>query len=314
MTIQGTDEKSSNPAVKTDEGSQENKEAGSEENLGPERLAERFADSRGEEQPKDWMSSASRQRARARRFKVVLPGLLLLYAGILGLTQQENLIGATSAANSDALVTVAGTAIVIGMALLFYGAYQYQNARAAFYELAEKQARGRFVEALDQISDVNDLVGFMRANRKQMDAYDAIARRQAATSYKASHVAMGLGLFILSVGIGVAIFSTEDSTKYAAAFLTAVGAVIGGYVSRTYITVQKHAMLQMNYYFQQPLVQSYLLTAERLAHQLDEPNRTQALSGVIARIVDKLLLASNGELRAGDGMPTRHARGTVPEP
>jgi hypothetical protein len=80
------------------------------------------------------------------------------------------------------------------------------------------------------------------------------------------------------------------------------------------ITVQKHAMLQMNYYFQQPLVQSYLLTAERLAHQLDEPNRTQALSGIIARIVDKLLLASNGELPAGNGMTTRQARGTVPEP
>ena len=52
---------------------------------------------------------------------------------------------------------------------------------------------------------------------------------------------------------------------------------MGGYISRTFITVQQGAMLQMNYYFQEPVVESYLLTAERLAGKLDPPERTRSL-------------------------------------
>lgn len=236
---------------------------------------------------KDWRSSAARESARAKRSRLGLPGTLLIYIGIAAALFRENIAQEINITEATALL-LGSTLAVIGLAMALYGASQYQNERASFFEEAERRARGEFIEALDNITDTDDLVSLIQANRKRMLAYDAIARRQAAASYRSSQIAMGTGLLVLSVGILIAILSDNPSTKYTAAFLTAVGAAVGGYISRTFITVQQGAMLQMNYYFQQPLVQSYLLTAERLAGKLDPPERTSALTGIVTRIIDDL--------------------------
>lgn len=96
------------------------------------------------------------------------------------------------------------------------------------------------------------LIGLMRANRKQMDAYDALARSQAETSYRMAQIAMGIGLVMIIVGVMVAVLADTPSIKYAASLVTAVGAATGGYIARTFVAVQQAASKQMNFYFRQP--------------------------------------------------------------
>lgn len=180
--------------------------------------------------------------------------------------------------------------IVVGVSVVFFAAYRRAAARDRFYAIQEVTARREADEALNELSGSSDLISLTRANRKQMDAYDALARSQAATSYRASQTAMMIGLAILATGVAVIIFSHSDATKYAAAIITAVGAATGGFIGRTFINVHLHAAQQMNYYFRQPLVQSYLLSAERLVSHMPVSNEKRVelfktiLTGIMAQV------------------------------
>jgi hypothetical protein len=102
----------------------------------------------------------------------------------------------------------------------------------------------------------------------------------------------------------VAIASDDPATKYRAAFLTGIG-VAGAATSRTFIAVQERAMLQMNFNFQQPLVQSYFLSAERMVQQMEVGDRALAWNRIVTSIVEQLLtpsatwsqLEGSGEIR-----------------
>jgi hypothetical protein len=92
---------------------------------------------------------------------------------------------------------------------------------------------------------------------------------------------MGFGLVVVGAGVCVVILSNSSSTKYAAAGITAIGAATGGYISKTYLTVQQNATRQMNYYFRQPLVQSYLLQSERLIHGAGGGNSAKLVESLV---------------------------------
>jgi hypothetical protein len=55
-------------------------------------------------------------------------------------------------------------------------------------------------EAIEQLGDETDLRGLLRLNRSQMAAYEALTRRQAASSYRLSHVALAVGLVLIVSG------------------------------------------------------------------------------------------------------------------
>ncbi|GIG14304.1 hypothetical protein Cme02nite_26360 [Catellatospora methionotrophica] len=178
-------------------------------------------------------------------------------------------------------------------------------ARVAFYEKIESDAISAAGQAIRDVTGGSDTVGLLNANQRQMEAYASIARSQAATSYRASQVAMGAGLVLLVIGGACAYFITDPAAKIATATLAGVGTLVGGYISRTYIAVQYRAMEQMTYYFREPQVQSYILTAERIAHQLDAEERSQALGSIIDATLSRLLENPEEASARGSGkLPT----------
>lgn len=128
--------------------------------------------------------------------------------------------------------------------------------------------------AIRGIHGPNDLLGMIQANRKQMDAYDAQARAQGSTSHWISMVAMIVGLGIVAAGLWIAVAADQTATKYSAAIVAAVGTATGGYIARTFIRLNSAVQDQVRYYFEQPLVQSYLLTAERAIALMPEEERS----------------------------------------
>ncbi|MER7450435.1 hypothetical protein ABTW96_09110 [Nocardia beijingensis] len=130
-------------------------------------------------------------------------------------------------------------------------------------------------QAIAEIRDPFDLMALMEVNRKQMEAYDEQARAQSSTSHWTSLAAMVVGLIIVGVGLTIAVSSNDAATKYSTAIIAAVGTAVGGYIAQTFIRLNSSTQDQVRYYFEQPLVASYLITAERFIAQMPEQDRAQ---------------------------------------
>lgn len=229
----------------------------------------------------EWYDSPEGVAIRYRYFPIAYFGAFLAFAGIVAFPAAQSIAGIIGV-TKRAEYLIAGSVILLGVILASVAFNRMYSARASFYAAQTQSALQAVNKALDDITGPDDLMGLMRANRKQMDAYDALARSQAQTSYRSSQIAMGIGLLILGAGIVIVVLAHSDATKYAAAIVTACGSAVGGYVSRTFINVHLHASDQMNFYFRQPLVQSYLLSAERLAQRLPEQAKAEQIGKILA--------------------------------
>jgi len=152
----------------------------------------------------------------------------------------------------------------------------------------EKYVRNAADEAIDELSATSRLTDLMKANRRQMSAYDVIARYQAQSSYRNNQIAMAIGLAILITGAAVAITVQDDTAKIVTASLTAIGATVSGYISKTFLQTYNTTLRQLNYYFEQPLISSYILTAQRLADSVPKGSPemyAQLVNGIIGQLI-----------------------------
>lgn len=137
-------------------------------------------------------------------------------------------------------------------------------ARVSSYENSEAEAKDELNRAIAGINGIDDLPGLMLANKKQMDAYEALVRSQRESSHRASLIATAASFCVVGAGLFVTVLSEDSATKYAAAAMTAAVAAAGGYIAGAFIRAQQVAQGQLRFYFQEPLIQSYLLAAERI--------------------------------------------------
>ena len=149
----------------------------------------------------------------------------------------------------------------------------------------EARARESAHQALEDLADATDLAALIRANRKQMEAYDVLARAQAKSAFRNSQVAMAAGLSVLLLGSVVAINADDTASKITTASLTAIGGVLSGFIARTFLQTYSRALRQLNFYFQQPLINSYLLSAQRLVREMSVSRRDAALSHVVRNVM-----------------------------
>ncbi|MET8430072.1 hypothetical protein [Nocardia sp. NPDC004860] len=141
-------------------------------------------------------------------------------------------------------------------------------------------AKANVYAALEELKGPDDLLGLLKLNRRQMDAYDVAARRQGSASHWMSMAAMAVGLGIVGVGLWIAVTAEEDAAKYSAAIVAVAGTATGGYIAQTFIRVHSGTQEQVRFYFEQPLVQSYMLMAERAIAQMpaaDQPAQFEKL-------------------------------------
>jgi MFS family permease len=164
----------------------------------------------------------------------------------------------------------------------------YRQVRRVRREELEK-AREAAVQAAEELDNAQDLPALLKANRKQMEAYDVLVRGQARTAFRNSQIAMGIGLFVLVVGATTSIAAHETASKIATAGLTAIGGMLSGFIARTFLNTYGQALRQLNFYFQQPLINSYLLTAERLIGRMTKSQQDAALKNVIDKIMGVLV-------------------------
>jgi hypothetical protein len=238
-----------------------------------------------------WITSpelrAVRTRVRAMAFLMAIIGLaaLFLWAWILNSQLEDNSFSNNPSEVSTITWIVASLAGITGIALGLALFVQRETARRKFEERLEQEQREQLRADRDEQISPGELGELLAANRALLDEYQKPVRAQARTSYLYAQIAILIGLAVLVIGALMVLVTGEAAARISVAGLAAVGVAISGYVARTYLRVYDRAQEQLNYYFREPLVTSYLLTAERLAEKLKGGRRRKACASMIDEIV-----------------------------
>ncbi|HET9663943.1 MAG TPA: hypothetical protein VFP00_06930 [Burkholderiales bacterium] len=159
--------------------------------------------------------------------------------------------------------------------------------------LASKQDERR-QSRNEQYDDLTSMAQVARLNQRLIASYHSITTSQARTSYRNSQIAMGVGLLILIVGAAEVIRAEATNVQLVLGGLTGLGSAFSAYLSATFLGAYYRALEQMTYFYGQPLIASYLLTAERLSTELStEDKRDAALNKIIASSLDGAKLSAS---------------------
>ncbi|MEW2400324.1 hypothetical protein [Streptomyces sp. NPDC046862] len=141
-------------------------------------------------------------------------------------------------------------------------------------------------QALEKLRKTTELATLMELNQGQIGEYHRIVTDQADKAFKSSRTAMGVGLFLLVCAAFGGVYVPLEEIRWFIAALAAFSTLLSGYLSRTYMILYRESISQLNRYFDQPVLNSYYLTAERLTQSLDREHvveiRRQIISEVLA--------------------------------
>lgn len=122
-----------------------------------------------------------------------------------------------------------------------------------------------------------DLGPFMAFSHRQMTRFECVALTQAKASHAASLLAAALGFVVLVAGAWVTFTRGNADDTVTGAVMTGVGTALSGFLSVTFLRQYRITSEQMSYYYGEPLVNCYLLHAERLLERVRQrPRRRPA--------------------------------------
>jgi hypothetical protein len=153
-------------------------------------------------------------------------------------------------------------------------------------------------EALELEHAGGDALGpFMAFSHRQMTRFECVALAQAKVSHAASLLAAALGFVVLIVGAWVTFTRGSVDDTVTGAVMTGVGTALSGFLSITFLRTFRITSEQMSYYYGQPLVNCYLLHAERLLERcgldLGADQRREDVQEVIRTILDAAIAAQS---------------------
>jgi len=179
------------------------------------------------------------------------------------------------------IVGVIVFAIILTVA--FYWRSKVQDTQAQQEE--ERRQREEVERSLERLRDRMSLPGLIELNRLMLTEYHSIATIQAQKSFKSGQRAMLAGFTWLIICFTAVIVINSLNGKIVAAALAPVGSILAGFLGRTYLFVYERSLVQLNQYYNQPLLNSYYLAAERLTTEMS----ADAKDKMLEKVVDQLL-------------------------
>jgi hypothetical protein len=237
---------------------------------------------------KAWYESPEFVKLRRQR-RLLLIALLSILAATICLTFTLVVLVRTDWRNWSPL-TFSG--LVVAACIAWFWLLVVRNSKATFHLLRESylaDANARDLPSQERLPDRwltdPDLQNLIILNRTQIGVYQDIATGDAKRAARNCQVAMSFGFLILIVGAVTAIRTSDATSKIVVGALASLGSILSGYIGQTFLKAQDHAMKQLNYYFRQPLVTSYMLAAERLTLKLSGNTRESVVKDLIKNIL-----------------------------
>lgn len=121
---------------------------------------------------------------------------------------------------------------------------------------------------------------------RQIEIYQHHARSRAQWSFLFAVVAMLAGLACVAIG-GWHVINTKDVTGGVS--LAGIGGAMASFLSATFLRVYRVSIEQLHIYFQQPVVNDHILTAQRLANQIGpEEQRHKMYEEIIRKVLTRI--------------------------
>jgi hypothetical protein len=153
------------------------------------------------------------------------------------------------------------------------------------------------------------LPDLFQLNRRQLDEYQLITRKQQKTAVLWAQVASGVAFAVLVGGILIAISGSSDVEKFVAGGLSGLGSLLSTFVAATFFRSAAQANRQMNRYYLEPQRTGRLLASERLidADRQRPDGSHELLSSIVTTVMGWEMPPD------GDGNPTPNGAGPKDE-
>jgi ABC-type multidrug transport system fused ATPase/permease subunit len=248
-------------------------------------------------------AAKEQQTRRAQLFDLFLsalvtgaPGGLIFAIASLNFIFFEHAWGENSAIRWVLLPIVGSIGIMLGLGAIFFSSrHRLEGLRTSEEEMQQYEQ-----DLLEHLNDPPTLKQLWQLNRAQMNRYDVLTRHQAKDAYTKAQIAMAGGMLLLLAGAVSVVALRSQADQIAIAVLTGLGTALAGYVGKTYLETYRMTIRQLNYFYQEPLDESFLLGAERLARNRGVPQE-EMLKQIVARILQRPFAPPPGDTRADQG-------------
>lgn len=124
---------------------------------------------------------------------------------------------------------------------------------------------------------------------KQIEKYQLETQRRASWSFIFAIVAMAAGLGFVFWGGTYIITGNGWEHVAAGAAISAIGGSISAFIAKTFLDVHKLSLSQLNRYFRQPVLNAYILTAQRLADEIGNAELREKSYELIIKNITSLI-------------------------
>jgi hypothetical protein len=235
-----------------------------------------------------WSVSPERDVYISRRPRAYLSaagGALLVFASALLLAAYAD---ETKSTSTNEWRTLGVAEAVVGVFMCAYAVMPYAAARTAYRTRSAATAAALVNKALDDACASDTplaLPDVFRLNRRQLDEYQLITRKQQRSAFLWAQVASIFAFLVLVAGIAAALSGRSNVDKYVAGGLSGLGALLSGFLANTFFASAKDANAQMNRYYLEPQRTGRLLAIERTIGQISTPAEMALLTEIVTAVL-----------------------------
>lgn len=188
--------------------------------------------------------------------------------------------------------TIVGTGLVVGLigfasggVLGLLSVFSEPNttevreaAELAFHGEVEAAGRSSLASPTHNLLSLGALADLYS---KQIESYQTQTRNRANLSFYYALIAMLAGLVFVAWGGLYLLTSSTLNSVAAGTSLAAIGGVVSAYLTRTFLSIHRLSVEQLNTYFNQPVINDHVVNAQRVAELVADPKERDALYRLI---------------------------------
>lgn len=123
---------------------------------------------------------------------------------------------------------------------------------------------------IEESKDTISLGSLFNLYSKQIEKYQQETRSRASWSFLFATLSMLAGFGFVIWGGSVLLTADEPIVLASSGLLSTIGGIVSGFITKTFLDVHKLSLLQLNKYFQQPVINDHILMAQKLADEMDD--------------------------------------------
>jgi hypothetical protein len=257
--------------------------------------------SNGDTKLASWRHTVPGQKARLQ-YAITLSIAVILFGGGYALVLVSSLSFGISTHTKDERLGFGIGALIVALVVALAAIIRFTQARIRYQEAEEAKSRKAVGNAIEELKSDISFPSLLKVNQTQMDQYHDITKHQAEDAYRNSQIAMAAGLIILVLATIAAILVKGNTSKIILGGVAGLGTAFSAYIGATFLNAYHSALAQLNYYFSQPLINSYFLSAERIVTDMS-PERRDDLR---AKIIDSMLQGAVDDMNFAAGSTSAH--------